>query len=90
MASPLSDHVIEGAALASLELHKTLVTALVAGGIIPRAIALELIDQTIARVEKMQLSQIPSLEGPAQAARFHIEALLAGVRALPPRQERTS
>lgn len=83
MTSEFSDNAIAGAALASLELHRTMITVMVLHNIVPRDQAIELIDQALARVEKMQLSGITSLEAPARSARLHIEALLLGLRKLP-------
>lgn len=90
MTSEFSDNTIAGAALASLELHRTMITLMILHNVVPRDQAIELIDQALARVEKMQLSGISSLVAPAQAARFHIEALLLGLRNLPVAEQTSS
>jgi hypothetical protein len=83
MSSQFADNAMAGAALASLELHRTMITLMVLHKTVPKDIAIELIDQALARIEGYQMSGIPSLKGPAQAARLHIEMLLYGLRRLP-------
>ena len=67
-----------------------MITIMVTNGTVPRDMAIELIDQALARIEKMQLSGISSLEAPARAARFHIEPLLVGLRNLPDPEQKPS
>lgn len=80
----LTEHQAEGAALASIELHRTFITALILSGAMSKEQALALIDTVLQRVERMQIGA--SQQGPAllveqaKAARFHIETLASGLR----------
>jgi hypothetical protein len=78
-----SEHAAAGAALASLELHRSLITLLVLHKAIPRDVTLAVIDQDLQRLERMQMAGKSSIEGPAQAARLHIEVLLKQLHDLP-------
>ena len=76
----LADHQAEGAALASIELHRTFITSLVLSGVMSKEQALALIDTVLQRVERMQMGaehQGPTfLVEQAKAARFHIETIV--------------
>ena len=78
-----SEEAVPGMALASLELHRTMITLMVLHKVVPRHLTMELIDQALQRIEKLQMSRNASIEGPARAARLHIEVLLAQLRDLP-------
>ncbi|MCJ2062938.1 hypothetical protein MKK63_09470 [Methylobacterium sp. J-088] len=75
----LSEHQAEGAALASIELHRTFISALVLSGVMSKEQALALIDAVLQRVERMQMGA--AQQGPAilveqaKAARFYIETV---------------
>ncbi len=75
----LSKHQADGAALASIELHRTFISALVLSGVMSKEQALALIDTVLQRVERMQMGA--AQQGPAflveqaKAARFHIETV---------------
>ena len=81
-----SEHQAEGAALASIELHRTFITALVLSGVMSKEQALGLIDTVLQRVERMQMGA--TQQGPAflveqaKAARFHIETVASGLAQL--------
>ena len=81
------DRGAEGAALASLELHRTLITLLVGQGVIPKAAALEAVDVALARVEKMQGGaaslRMDAMAEAARAARAHLEVVLQMLGDLP-------
>ncbi len=83
MSSKFSDNAVAGMAVASIELHRTMISLMIMHKVIPKVLALELIDQSLQVVEKYQMSGIPSLEAPAQAARLHLEVLLRTLRQLP-------
>ncbi len=82
----LSEHQAEGAALASIELHRTFISALVLSGVMSKEQALALIDTVLQRVEQMQMGA--AQQGPAflveqaKAARFHIETVANGLSQL--------
>lgn len=82
----LSEHQAEGAALASIELHRTFITALVMSEVMSKEQALGLIDTVLQRVERMQMGA--AQHGPAflveqaKAARLHIETLAKGLTQL--------
>lgn len=75
----LSEHQAEGAALASIELHRTFITALVLSEVMSKEQALALIDTVLQRVERLQMGADQQgsafLVEQAKAARFHIETL---------------
>lgn len=77
-----TDNFATGAALASLELHRSIITLLVLNGTLPKQMTIEIIELTLQRIEGYQMEGKSSLESPAQAARFHIITLLAGLHAL--------
>jgi hypothetical protein len=81
--SSLSEDFIPGTALASLELHRTMIALLVLHKTFPRQLVVEVIDQALQRIEKMQMSGISAIEGPAKAARLHIEVLLKQIQDIP-------
>lgn len=78
-----ADHQAEGAALASLELLRTFITALTASGVVSRDEVMILIDSTLHRIERMQITG--EQQGPqaiveqAKAARLHLEMMLQGL-----------
>lgn len=80
MTKPTPDYSAEGAALASLELHRALIALLVARGVIPRDDALHAVDFALARVEKMQGGaaslRMDAMAKAAEAARAHLEVVL--------------
>ncbi|WP_070999106.1 hypothetical protein [Brucella inopinata] len=78
-----SENFADGAALASLELHRSLITLLVLNKTLPKDMTMEIIDQALQRIEGYQMSGNASLVAPAQAARHHIEGLLQGLSLLP-------
>ncbi len=78
-----SDDAIDGMALASLELHRTIITLMVAQKVVHRNLVIELVDQALQRIEVMQMSGKTALEGPARAARLHLTGLLLELRRLP-------
>lgn len=84
---PSPDHTAEGAALASLELHRALIALLVRRGVIPREDALGAVDLALARVEKMQGGatslRMEAMAGAAEAARAHLEVVLHMLADLP-------
>lgn len=75
----LAEHQAEGAALASIELHRTFISALVLTGTISKEQALMLIDTALQRIEKIQMGAeqqgLTFLIEQAKAARFHVETL---------------
>jgi hypothetical protein len=85
--SGFADNAIPGMALASFEMQRTLIQLLVIQKTVPKALMIELIDQSIQRIERMQLEMEAKgndeLTGPARAARLHLEVLLLGVRRAP-------
>ena len=82
----LAEHQAEGAALASIELHRTFITSLVLSGVMSKEQALALIDTVLQRLERMQMGA--EQQGPAfiveqaKAARFHIETIVHGLSKL--------
>lgn len=82
----LTEHHAEGAALASIELHRTFITSLVLSGVMSKDQALALIDTVLARVERMQIGA--EQQGPAflveqaKMARFYIDSIAHGLTTL--------
>ena len=86
MAAP-TDHSAAGAALASLELHRTLIALLVEQGIIPKVAALRAVDAALTRIEKMHggaaTLRMDAMAEAAEAARAHLEVVLQMLGDLP-------
>ena len=78
-----TDDFIPGTALASLELHRAMISLMVLHKTVPKAVVIELVDHALQRIEMMQMSDNDALIGPAKGARLHIEALLTQLRMLP-------
>jgi hypothetical protein len=83
ISASFSEEAVPGMALASLELHRTMITLMVLHKVVPLDLTMELIDQALQRIEKLQMSGNASIEGPARAARLHIEVLLKQLHDLP-------
>ncbi|WP_336487692.1 hypothetical protein [Methylobacterium nigriterrae] len=88
-----TDTNADGAALASLELHRGLITLLVRYGLVPKRAALEVVDEAQQRLAKMQMGaeQLnwlqrgthPPLQEQAEAARRHLEVVFRMLSDLP-------
>lgn len=81
-----AQHQADGAALASIELHRTFIAALVLSGVLSKEEALALIESTLQRIERMQMAA--DQQGPAflieqaKAARFHIQSVVRSLSQL--------
>jgi hypothetical protein len=75
----IADDFLNGAGLASVQLHQVILQSLVLHKIIPREMALDLLDGALLVVETMQANaaaqQQTSLESAARGARLHIDSL---------------
>lgn len=83
------DDFAAGCAIASFEALSTLLHLLLLQGSIPKPVTLELLEQTLQRLEAPQAADPAqsegksALEGPMKAARLQLTMLLEGLRQLP-------